>query len=117
MKNYRIEIKKDLFNISKRIKKIDRNYKVFFNKMSLKFEVWNKRELSFVVENSLDYQTLLKTHKTNVRNVKALICDMEKQTKNLKRKKKKFLKTKIRPFFPVYYPSQIKSLATLILKI
>ena len=98
MKNYRIEIKKDLFNISKRIKKIDRNYKVFFNKMSLRFEVWHKRELSFVVENSLDNQSLLKTHKTNVRNAKALICDMEKTNEKLEKKEKNDLENKNKTF-------------------
>jgi len=94
MEIYRIEIKKDVLNISKRIKKIDKNYKVFFNQNSLNFEVWHKKELSFVVGKTLDNLALLKVHKTNIRNARALILDMEETNEKLEMKEKTDLENK-----------------------
>ncbi|NCB48252.1 MAG: hypothetical protein EOM55_01285 [Clostridia bacterium] len=84
MKNYRIEIKNDVLCISKRIKKIDRNYKIFFNQNSGNFEVWHKKELSLVLGKTLDNLALLKTHKTNIRNSKTLLQNMEETNEKLK---------------------------------
>jgi hypothetical protein len=94
MKIFRIEIKNDLFHIARRLKKIDRNYKVFFNQNSLNFEVWHRRELSFVVGKSLDNFALLKAHKTNVRNAKKLFCDIQETNEKLQEREQAEVESK-----------------------
>jgi len=98
MKNYRIEIKNDVLRISKRIKRIDRNYKVFFNSCSQNFEVWHKKELSFVVGKTLDNLALLKAHKTNIRNARTLLVNMEETNEKLEMKEKNDLENKNKAF-------------------
>ncbi len=98
MKIYRIEIKNDVLKISKRIKRIDRDYKVFFNSCSQNFEVWHKKELSFVVRKTLDNLALLKAHKTNIRNARTLLVNMEETNEKLEMKEKNDLENKNKAF-------------------
>lgn len=98
MKIYRIEIKNDVLDISKRIRKIDKNYKVFFNSISRNFEVWHKKELSFVVGKTLDNLALLKAHKTNIRFARILLQNMKETNEKLEMKENDDLENKNKAF-------------------
>jgi len=95
-------IKNDLFKISKRIKKIDKNYFILFNKLSQNFEVHYRIQkggtFCFVAGKALDKKTLDKTlltsakfFKTNLKkmNMDNEILECKKEEENsLKRKEK-----------------------------
>jgi len=98
MKNFRIEIKKDLFCIAKRLKKIDRHYKVFFNINTHNFEVWRKGNLSFLAGKSLDNLALIKAHKSNVRNARSIFFDVEQTNKKIEEKNCQRIKNKNKTF-------------------
>ncbi len=92
------EIKKDLFNIVKRLKKIDKNYFVIFNRLKNRFEVHCKSQknntLAFCCEGKLDYSVLLKAHKTSIKNAKRILNDITKSNEELNEKKERLLKEK-----------------------
>ena len=73
----KIQIEKDVYNISKRIKDIDRDYYVVYDTSKQKFEVHNSKQIgsSYCLtlphceldERSLDY--VLKTQSTNIEEI------------------------------------------------
>lgn len=81
MKN--IVIKSDLFDISNRIKSIDKKYYIVFNLQNGKYEVHYKRtkntyELTLPF-TELDARTIEYVQKTKIENQKKLIAEMENQ--------------------------------------
>lgn len=91
----RLLIKSDLFNISKRIKQIDRKYFIVFNKKTKKFEVHyhrNHSTLELVLPfDRLDKRTLDFVLKTKMENKRKLIEEMEKNNQKLEDEKNKNL--------------------------
>ena len=71
MKDKLIIIKNDLFNISNRIKNIDKNYYICFNKSLKQFEVHHKKQpdttFCFVAGKTLNASVLTKAIKTSVK--------------------------------------------------
>lgn len=62
------EINSDVYNISNRIKSIDRDYKVFYNRDKVRYEIYFKNNLSFVVGKTLDMRAIRKALFTHIRN-------------------------------------------------
>lgn len=83
-------IENDLFNISKRIKAIDKKYFVVFNKTKHKFEVHYSRSKN-TYELTIPYKTLDARAvdfvlKTRVQNQQRIIDEIEKSNQELERK-------------------------------
>ena len=82
-----IKIKKDLFNISNRLKKIDKTYFVLFNTFTKNYEVHSLHQkgcsMCFVVGKVLDCYALKKAIQTSVKFATKNIKDMLNQNKKL----------------------------------
>ena len=81
-----IEIKEDLFFISKRIKEIDRGYFIVFNTKRDRFEVHHKNQpintfCLIVPDRRLDASLLEYVRKTKSENQKRLLLEIERQNK------------------------------------
>lgn len=92
-----LEIKKDLFDIAKRLKEIDRNYLVFYNRKNSCFEVHNTRQKGntfclSVPYKVLDARTIDLVFKTRIENAEKLLAELEEN--NLKMELTKAEKTK-----------------------
>ena len=87
----RLLIKSDLFNITKRIKQIDKKYFIVFNKKTKKFEVHYKRNAStlelVLPYDRLDKRTLDFVLKTKMEHKQKLIEEMEKHNQKLEDEK------------------------------
>ena len=93
MKNL-IVIKNDVFNISKRLKKIDKNYILVRNISSKCFEIHFKKVGNLQLKvpyNNLDYRTLEYVRKTRTDNIKAVFDEIDKYNENLTRQNAKRL--------------------------
>lgn len=80
---YLTPIKEDLFDVAKRLRQIDVNYRLYFNKLLGRFEVHNHAQrgnsLAVVVPyDKLDARTITLVRKTRVENAKRLLAEMEK---------------------------------------
>ena len=89
----------DLFNISNRLKKIDKNYFIIFNHVKKVYEVHYKNQsgstFCFSVEKKyLNSEVITKAHKTNVRNAKGLLSEIFENNKKLSEKSENYLKEK-----------------------
>ena len=77
-----ILIKNDLFNIAKRINKINKKLFVFYNKKTKNFEIYSKNGLNFTFEMSADKilnQTLIKRVRENqICNISQIVSDIDK---------------------------------------
>ncbi len=91
----KIEIKNDLFNVVKRLQKIDPDYFVLFNTRTKKFELHNKSQglgvktycLTFPF-NVLDVRAVNYTHQTSVRNSVKLFSEIEKNNEKIENNNK-----------------------------
>lgn len=86
-------IKNDIFNISNRIKAIDKKYYVVYNLTRKKFEIHYKRakntyELT-VPYDSLDARAVAFVLKTRVQNQKAVLEEIEKSNEKLEKQNTK----------------------------
>ena len=83
----RIFISHDLFNIVKRLKQIDKNYFVLYNKKSQKYEVHYKRNfgtLELVLPfDRLDKRAIDLVLKSKIENKQKLLKEMEENNKKL----------------------------------
>lgn len=74
-------ITNDFYNISNRLKFIDRAYNVFFNTKNKNFEVYEiKNDLKiflFTIGKKLDCKAIRKAHETSYRNFKQLFKNIE----------------------------------------
>lgn len=78
-----IPITNDLFDIAARLRSIDENFRVYFDKVSGKYQVHNVAQkgntLAFIVPfNGLDARTVNYARYTSVSNAKALLAKIEK---------------------------------------
>lgn len=80
------EIFEDLFNIVRKIKEIDSNYRVFRNKTKHRFEVYYqkglRRNLELVVPfDFLDYRLINLINKSKIENADLLFKEMDEQNR------------------------------------
>ena len=78
----KIEISQDMYNISKRIKNIDRNYYIVYNTSSGKFEVHSSNQMGnsyclTVPYDCLDERTLNHVRKTQIANLFDILEQIE----------------------------------------
>lgn len=78
------EIFEDLFDIVKKIKSIDSNYKVFRNVKKHRFEIYYLNGLNLNLElvvpyEKLDYRTINKLNESKIENADALFSKLENQ--------------------------------------
>ena len=97
MKN--IVIKNDLFDISNRLKSIDKNYFVVFNTAKQKYEIHYKRakntyELTLPF-NFLDARTIDFVQKTRMENKELIFAEMEKANLKIEAENKNKILNKI----------------------
>lgn len=84
-------IENDMFNISKRIKRINKNYCLVFNLKTKNYELYFKNGFSFERElvlnfDFLDFRTIKKVIETRTRNLEKLIKKIEEENKKLEEK-------------------------------
>ena len=82
----KIKIATDVYNISKRIKDIDKNYYIVFNTSSNKFEVHNSGQIGgsyclTIPYNFLDERTLNFINQTKVENIERILNEIENNNK------------------------------------
>lgn len=82
----KIKISSDVYNISKRIKEIDKNYYIVFNTSTNKFEIHNSNQTggSFCVSVPypfLDERTLNLVNATRVENIERILNEIENENK------------------------------------
>lgn len=87
-----IPITNDLFDIAARLRSVDVNFRVYFDKVSGRYQVHNVAQkgntLAFVVPfNGLDARTVNYARYTSVSNAKALLEKIEKDNDILQRVK------------------------------
>jgi len=83
----------DVYFISDQIKKINKNFELFFNKKTSLYEVRNKNNYELVItyKNYPDYGLIEKLYKTNKENMKNLFIEIEKENEKINNKKTKDL--------------------------
>lgn len=92
-------ITNDVFDIARRIKEIDENYFVVYNKKLCRFEVHNKRQkpdtLSLVLPyDRLDCRAIDKVLSTRTQHVSKLLAEIDKQNEQLQQKQIKEMANK-----------------------
>jgi len=100
-------IKHDLFNIAKRLKKINKNYIVCFNRPKNRYEIHDLTQigtsLCFCLSKpKLNYTAILKALKTQTKNAKKLILAIDESNLKLKNTKENFIKDKYLDKFKSY---------------
>ncbi len=89
-----VKLTHDVYNISKRIKLIDRDYYVVYNTSTCKFEVHNLSQIgsSYCLTlpfNELDERTLDYVAKTRCANIETILDKIENDNKILESAKKR----------------------------
>jgi len=85
----KIKLTYDVYNISKRIKEIDKGYYIVFNTSKAKFEVHNSLQLggSYCLTlpyTSLDERTLKHVRKTSCANIDYVLNEIENDNNKIK---------------------------------
>ena len=85
-----IEIQNDLFDIASRLKSINENYRVYYNKSADRYEVHNISQrpntLAFVVPyGELDARTVDYARYTAVQNAQKVLKEMEESNKKVQK--------------------------------
>lgn len=87
----------DLFDIAKRLKGIDRRYKLFFNRKKNRYEIYANGAMQMALPfERLDARTLSYARKTRLENLEKIIAEIEKENtrieiENAKRSRDKIL--------------------------
>lgn len=70
----------DLFDIAKRLKGIDRRYKLFFNRKKNRYEIYANGAMQMALPfERLDARTLSYARKTRLENLEKIIAEIEKE--------------------------------------
>lgn len=76
-----VKVVDDLFHIARRLKGIDRNYELFFNRKRGRFEIYAKGAMQIALPfDRLDARCLDYARKTRIENLSALMDEIEKTT-------------------------------------
>lgn len=82
----KIKIESDVYNISKRVKSIDKDYYVVYNTSTGKFEIHNSNQLGSTYcltlpFNKLDERTLNHINQTKSENIEEILCKIENENR------------------------------------
>ena len=82
----KIKIESDVYNISKRVKNMDKDYYVVYNTSSSKFEIHNSSQIGgtyclTLPYKELDERTLDFINQTKSENIEKIISKIEKENK------------------------------------
>lgn len=96
-----IEIHEDLFDIAARLRSVNENYRLYYNKICDRYEVHNVLQrpstLAFVVPyKELDARTVEYARFSRVQNAEKVFRDIEKHNQNLEKQQEKRSKEEIR---------------------
>ena len=107
-----VEITHDTFDIAKRVKALDSNYFILYNKKTCKYEIWYRcgtnatREL-VIPYSCLDVRTIKKVQASRMENSKKILDEMEQHNEKLHEKQNKKLadelKCKVKMLCKIYY--------------
>ena len=86
-----IEIKDDLFDISSRIKSIDENYKIYFNRGTCRYELHNSSKTptfqAVFPYSSLDKRALDFAMQSRVKNKDAILAEIDAHNARLEKQR------------------------------
>ncbi len=83
MKKYGIN--NDLYNISNRLKNVDRQYKIVYNRDKKCFEVYINDDFCFKIGEKLNNLALKKAYETHIRRKGTILEKMERENAYLKK--------------------------------
>ena len=96
----RVKVCDDLFNISSRIKNVDRSYYIVFNTNLCVYEVHSTMQKNnsfcFTVGDRLDYYAIVRAQKTSIKRLKSIIKNIDKNNIEIEEKANKEISYKIR---------------------
>lgn len=85
----KIKIKNDVFNISKRVKQIDKGYFILYNLTKKFFELHNKNQLGntfcLTFYGNLDSRLIDKIFESDIRNAENIFEKIEKENEKINR--------------------------------
>lgn len=88
----KIRIREDLFDISSRIKEVDKNYYIIYDTKKRRYEVHSAMQkdnsFCFVVGKRLDYYAIVKAQKTSIKWLKNIIKNIDEDNKRVEEKRK-----------------------------
>ena len=90
------KINHDLFDISKRLKSIDRRYDLFFNRKKNRYEIYANGAMQMALPfERLDARTLTYARKTRLENLEKIIAEIEEENARLEIQKNRETRDKI----------------------
>lgn len=90
-----VKVVDDLFHIARRLKEIDRNYELFFNRKRGRFEIYAKGAMQIALPfDRLDARCLDYARKTRIENLSALMDEIEKNNRAVDLKNEKTAREK-----------------------
>ena len=90
------KINHDLFDISKRLKSIDRRYDLFFNREKNRYEIYANGAMQMALPfERLDARTLTYARKTRLENLEKIIAEIEEENARLEIQKNRETRDKI----------------------
>ena len=84
----------DLYNITNRIKKVDRHYNIYFDDKKRKFFAYFKNNYSFLIGERLDKTAVDKAYKTHIRRAKEIFFDIKENNETIIKKQQEELSKK-----------------------
>lgn len=91
-----IKITDDLFDVAERIKNINPDYELYFDKISQKFTVWANGKRQVVLPfDRLDKRSIDYLYKTHVKNIDALLDSIDEENKKATKQKENALKKSV----------------------
>ena len=91
------KINHDLFDISKRLKSIDRRYDLFFNRKKNRYEIYANGAMQMALPfERLDARALSYARKTRLENLEKIIAEIEEENARLEMEKASKARDKIR---------------------
>lgn len=89
MKHHLVLIKSDPFFICKRLKRINKNFFVFYNKLTQVYQLFSKRGRHFVFEadlgSFLNYNALVLAEKNSVKHLAEIIKNIDEMNEKLEK--------------------------------
>lgn len=90
------KIERDMLNISSRIKQVNKNYQVYFDKLKREYVVFDfiyktKPYILFVIGKTLNYSVLKKAKLLTNQNIKKVFCEVDNHNKTLQENTNNYL--------------------------
>lgn len=82
----------DLYHIAKRLRSIDKAYRLFYNRRLKRFEIYAKGAMQMALPfDRLDARTLDYARKTRIENIEKMISEIELNNARLEKEKERAL--------------------------